>query len=89
MATPQFGYWQCQGVRYSIFETHTLWTDNDVKEKVFTAFMGAFYLERPLKSHFAAFEGSFQVKCPMTHRGCKDPSGSFQLVIFCDIMVGS
>ena len=42
MATPQFGYWQCQGVRYSILETHTLWTNNDVTKEdpeVFVAFV--------------------------------------------------
>ena len=62
---------------------HRLWTVRGVTGKdplerprrVFTASVGAFYLERPLKSWKLKFEGSFRVKCP--HRSCKDPSGSF------------
>ena len=49
-----------------------LWTVDDVTGKdslerprgVFTASVGAFHMERPLKFQFTAFKRSFQVKCP-------------------------
>ena len=56
----------------SISHKHTLWAVNDVKGKtpckdprgVFPASLGAFHLERPLKSCKLKFEESFQVDCP-------------------------
>ena len=60
-------------------ESYTLWTVNDVPEKdplerprgIFTASVGAFHLERPLKFQFTAFEGSFKVKL----QAVKNPRG--------------
>ena len=61
----------------------TLSTVNDVTEKdplerpggIFTDFVGAFHLQRSLKSFILKLESSFQVK--YLHRSCKDPSGYF------------
>ena len=61
----------------------TLSTVNDVTKKdplerpggIFTDFVGAFHLQRSLKSFILKLESSFQVK--YLHRSCKDPSGYF------------
>ena len=59
---------------FKIFSTlHKLWTVNYVTGKdslekprgVFTASLGGFHLERPLKNCKLKFEGSFQVKYPL------------------------
>ena len=82
-----------RGEIFNFRDTYTR-TNNDVTKKdpegIFTSSEGAFHLENLLQFSFGGFWGVFKGEMPpqLTEAVKKKPSGSFQLVISCDIIDG-